>query len=224
MTKLKTILFDLDGTLLDTEPDFTSILNKLLQHHDRELIQAEHVRETVSNGARALIKLGFNIDESQPQFQQYFNEFLELYQEKIHQTESRLFDGTESLLNKVHSENLLWGIVTNKPSHFTLPLIEKFPALHTCAISVCPDHLKQAKPDPEGILLACKKLGCSPEQTIYIGDHSRDIEAGRNANTKTIAASWGYLNAESPIEQWQADKIIASPSEVQHYLFNSPLK
>lgn len=217
---LKTVLFDLDGTLLDTEPDFTLILNQLLEQHDRDEISSKLVRETVSNGARALIKLGFDIEDNSPHFPYLLNNFLELYAKKIPDTQCSLFQNIIPLLQRIESENCQWGIVTNKPSRFTLPLLEKFPSLQSCAVVICPDHVSQAKPDPEGLLLACKKTACIPADAVYVGDHPRDIDAGINAKIATVAVSWGYYSDELPIDKWNADKIVTSPDELQAHLFD----
>lgn len=217
---LKTILFDLDGTLLDTEPDFTLILNHLLQQHDQEPVSAAKVRETVSNGARALISLGFGITEDNPNFRFLLKDLLELYEKKIPDTQGRLFEGIAPLLAKITDENCQWGIITNKPKRFTLPLLRALPEFQSCAAIICPEDVKIAKPDPEGLMLACTQTNCLPSEAIYVGDHLRDIQAGINAKMPTIAVEWGYIPSAPPIELWQADKIVSSPSELQNYLFS----
>lgn len=210
----KTVLFDLDGTLLDTERDFTQILNNQLALYGRPPVSPLQVRNTVSSGARALVKLGHGIDESNPGFAACLEELLNRYQIRIHQTECVLFPGIANLLRALDHIGSPWGIVTNKPSRFTLPLIEKFPALQKSAVVICADQLRASKPDPEGILLACEKLGSEPGNVLYVGDHPKDVQAARAAGARSIAVRWGYIPDDQPIDAWQADVIINHPDEI----------
>lgn len=216
----KHVLFDLDGTLLDTAKDFTQVLNQLLRQYDRKAITHTKVKETVSDGARALIKLGFEIDESHENFDTYLEELLNLYAIKIIDTEAELFEGIPELLQRINSENFLWGVVTNKPSRFTTPLLKNFPAMQSANLVVCADHVSQSKPSPESLLLACKTLDCAPEECIYVGDHKRDIDAGKNANIKTIAVSWGYFPEHIQLKDWNPDLIVDSPQQIASFLFD----
>lgn len=210
----KTVLFDLDGTLLDTERDFTQILNNQLSSYDLPPVSPASVRNTVSSGARALIMLGYQIDEQHEQFAAYLEELLERYMIRIPQTESVLFPGIINLLGALDNENHPWGIVTNKPSRFALPLIEKFPSLQKSAVVICSDHLSNSKPDPEGILLACEQMQCDPNDVLYIGDHPKDVQAARSAGAVSIGVRWGYIPEDEPIETWHADIVINHPDEI----------
>ena len=216
----KHVLFDLDGTLLDTAKDFTQVLNQLLQQHDRKTVAHAKVKETVSDGARALIKLGFSIDEAHDNFDTYLQELLDLYALKIINTEAELFPGIAELLERITAENFQWGVVTNKPSRFTTPLLKNFPAMQSATLVVCADHVSQAKPSPESLLLACEKLNCAPSDCIYVGDHKRDIDAGKNANIKTIAVSWGYIPEQVQLQDWKPDLIVDSPHQIATFLFD----
>jgi 2-phosphoglycolate phosphatase len=215
----KHVLFDLDGTLLDTAQDFTRVLNNLLQENGRAPVSYEQVRETVSDGARALVRMGFDIDEDDPAFQTHLQSLLDAYAEQIDRTESAVFQGIENLLRSIDSNNFHWGIVTNKPSRFTTPLLQKIPLLQNCASVICADQLAKSKPDPEGLIRACQLLNITPDDCIYVGDHLRDIEAGKNASMATIAVAWGYFPANTELSTWQADFIAQSPEEISHYLF-----
>jgi len=217
----KHVLFDLDGTLLDTAQDFTCVLNQLLQQHGRQSLSDAEIRETVSDGARALIRRGFQIDEQDPDFQVYLQSLLNNYGEQIKQTQSTLFTGIDTLLRDIADSHFRWGIVTNKPSRFTEPLLRHFPSMQHSAAVICADQLKQSKPDPEGLLQACQVMDCKPSDCIYIGDHLRDIQAGKNASMQTIAVSWGYFPADTQLQNWQADFIAETPRQISQYLFGN---
>ncbi len=209
MTQTKTfgaLLFDLDGTLIDTAPDFVSVLNQMLVSHGKQELPQSVIRQQVSNGARALTQLGFGDEASNTQFQSLLDELLDRYVDHI-AVYSRLFDGLEECLQKVEQYGIPWGIVTNKPSRFTEPLLHQLNLSERCSVTICPDHVTHKKPHPEPIYLACKKLGIEPSHAIYVGDHGRDIEAGNNAGSFTIAAGWGYLNESEDPSQWNADKL-----------------
>ena len=214
----KTVLFDLDGTLLDTERDFTQILNNQLTSSGLPPQSPQQVRNNVSSGARALIKLGFGIEEDHPQFPEYLDELLERYLIRIPQTESVLFPGIANLLGALDKDDSPWGIVTNKPSRFTLPLVKKFPVLQKSGVVICADQLNNSKPDPEGILLACEKMQCDPAQVLYVGDHPKDIQAASAAGAMSIGVRWGYIPVDHPIETWNADLIINHPDDILDHL------
>lgn len=210
----KTVLFDLDGTLLDTEKDFTRILNSQLASYAMDPVDSLQVRNSVSSGARALIQLGFKIDESHEKFGALLEEFLNRYDDCIPETQCAMFPGISALLQALDNTGAVWGIVTNKPSRFTLPLIANFPELASSGVVICADHLENSKPDPEGILLACERMKCSPTETIYVGDHLKDVQATSAAGATSIAVRWGYIPDDLPIEQWQADHVINHPDEI----------
>lgn len=210
----KIVLFDLDGTLLDTEKDFTSILNAQLARHGRPAVPAGDVRKTVSSGARALVQLGFGIEENHDDFSRLLEELLDDYADRVMQPECELFPGIGELLEALNHSQTRWGIVTNKPSRFTLPLAERFPALSNSAVLICADHLKNSKPDPEGILLACERMQTAPTQALYIGDHPKDMQAAQSAGALGVGVRWGYIPDEHPIDEWGADLIIDHPLEI----------
>ncbi len=214
---LKAILFDLDGTLLDTAADFTRVLNDMLADRDLPLCQYHQVRANVSNGARAVLELGFGLDPEHPDFPPLLEEFFDRYQAKL-ADETSLFPGMDNVLQEIEARNQVWGIVTNKPARFTTPLLAELALDQRCAIAVCPDHVTHRKPHAEPLLLACTQLGCSPEQAIYIGDHLRDIESGRNAGIKTVACRYGYIPDSEDIHSWGADYIVDSTAELGQLL------
>ncbi|MGM0594718.1 MAG: phosphoglycolate phosphatase [Pseudomonadota bacterium] len=214
---IKTVLFDLDGTLADTAPDLAYALNAVLQEQGREPLPFEDIRPVVSHGGIALIKHGFGIDESHPDFQPLRQRLLAIYRENIAR-ETRLFDGMAELLDKLEEHGCRWGVVTNKPSWLTEPLLEQLGIRQRAATVVSGDTLPERKPHPAPMHLACKESGSRPEQCLYVGDARRDIEAGRNAGMHTLVALFGYLGDSDHPEQWQADGMAKSALEILDWL------
>jgi phosphoglycolate phosphatase len=207
--KLKAILFDLDGTLLDTAPDFIFCVNQLRERLAKPLLPEAIIRAQVSNGARAMTRLAGDLVEGDPAIEALNCELLSIYSTVLGQ-HSRLFDGIADSLRWLSEQGLAWGIVTNKPSRFTVPLVNMLSLPSAPAAVVCPDHVSRSKPDPEPMLLACQQCGCEPSEAIYFGDHARDIEAGRNANMLTVSCEWGYISPTENTQYWGADFHIAS--------------
>ena len=217
-TSIECVLFDLDGTLINTAPDFIQVVNKLLEEEERTSIDSNLISQTVSDGARALVKLAFAIEEDAEEFPKLNQRLLDLYKEQIKATEAFLYPSLDSLLQKLEQAQIPWGIVTNKPELYSVALLNELSLSERCSVLVCPDHVKNRKPHPEPILLACEKLDCNTEKTVYIGDHQRDIQAAKNADVIAIAAGYGYLNAESKIEEWYADFIVHQPEQIEPLL------
>lgn len=189
--KTKLVLFDLDGTLVDTSPDFILSLNNVLARNNRKPIEDSLIRRHVSDGSAKLTEIGFNLPRNHFLFDGYRQELLDEYKNNL-TTSSKIFDGIKELLDFLKSNEISFGIVTNKPLEYARPVIENFMELDNSEILVCPDHVNKIKPDPEGILQACSKLRINPSETIYIGDHPKDLEAGISAGTKTIGCRYGY--------------------------------
>lgn len=214
---LKAVLFDLDGTLLDTAADFTRVLNGMLNQHQRPLQHYDAVRRRVSDGARAVVNLGFGIDQDDPDFAPLLAEFLNRYEAQI-AVETTLFPGMDAQLRRLEARGIQWGIVTNKPSRFTVPLLKALDLDARCGSAICPDHVTHRKPDPEPIYLACRELGVAPAEAVYVGDHRRDIDAGRNAGMATIACTFGYISEGELVEDWHPDYIIHHADELESAL------
>lgn len=214
---IKAVLFDLDGTLLDTAPDFIVAVNQLAQEYAVQTPPAEVIRQQVSNGARALVKLLFNLQEGDVGFEERRQRLFDCYEAAMGQ-HCVLFEGMYALLEQIAAHHLQWGIITNKPVRFAEPLIDKLPLPSKPAILLCPDHVTKAKPDPEAMYLACKQLDCEPNEVVYLGDHLRDIECGRRAGTKTIAVNFGYIAENDDINQWQADFIAQHTNDIWPYI------
>lgn len=211
------VLFDLDGTLLDTAQDFHRVVNRMLAEAGRPAINYDSLRTQVSNGARAMVCHAFSLTTEDEAFPRLHQQLLDYYAEQL-LVSSSLFPGMHELLSWLEEQEIQWGIVTNKPQRFTLPLLEALGLNNRCGSVVCPEDVSRAKPDPEGLLLACRQLGVKPEQTLYVGDHLRDIEAGRAARMKTVAAGWGYLNPGETPEQWHSDHISHGSTDLQPLL------
>jgi len=211
------VLFDLDGTLIDTAPDFVRLVNQLRQEHQLPEFPYATVRQQVSNGARALVTLAFGDETSNPDFDQHLETLLQRYEQGLAE-QSRLFAGLEPALTQLEQKGIPWGIVTNKPSRYTNPLLVGLQLDQRCAVAICPDQVTHRKPHPEPILTACEKIAADPVHTLYVGDHARDIEAGKRAGNYTVAAGWGYLNEGEQAEDWAADITLHTPSEFTNWL------
>ena len=187
----KGVLFDLDGTLLDSAPDFIVSLDNLLRKHNQPKIDPEIIRNHVSDGSWKLVSLGFDINISDERCAVLRQELLEEYESNLLKF-GGAFDGIKEMLISLEKDDIPYGIVTNKPLRFAAPILKNEIAFKNCKTLVCPDHITNIKPDPEGILKGCKNLGVQPIDCVYVGDHVKDLEAGINAGTKVIACYFGY--------------------------------
>lgn len=216
-THIRTVLFDLDGTLADTAPDLAWALNQLLKEQGCAPLPFETIRPVVSHGGLALIKLGFGIDEQAPVFQALRERLLAIYRENIAR-ETCLFDGMHELLTRLEETGLNWGVVTNKPAWLTEPLLDALGLSQRSATTISGDTLPQRKPHPAPMLLACRQAGSEPAQCLYLGDAERDVQAGRKAGMRTLIAGFGYLGEQDQPQSWGADGIIGHPLELLDYL------
>ena len=204
------VLFDLDGTLVDTAPDMVRVLQDMQASRGYDLVAYEVGRRYVSNGAIGLLRLAFP-DEAIDFGDAMHHEYLERYAQMICD-ESRVFDGLAELLDLLDDAGRPWGVVTNKPEHLTLPLMDALGLAERSACTVSGDSLPVRKPDPGPLLHACDIAGVDAWRSIYIGDAARDIEAGLAAGMSTIAAGYGYITEEDDPREWGAD-ILASDTE-----------
>lgn len=214
---IKTVLFDLDGTLLDTAPDLANALNAVLLANGHDAMSLDEIRPAVSHGGRALIELGFGISPDHPGFEPRRLELLDYYEKNIAQ-HTRLFPGMEDVLQHIESRGLNWGVVTNKPGWLTDPLMAALDLDRRAACIVSGDTLKQSKPHPAPLLHACNLVDRRPGQCLYVGDAERDIQAGRNAGMPTLVAMFGYLMEEDRPEDWGANALIHHPAEIIEWL------
>ncbi len=216
-TQIAAVLFDLDGTLLDTAPDFHAAVNRLRREEGLTEISYELIRKTVSNGAAGLISTAFDITPQAENFVNLQQRLLSYYEQDV-ATRTQPFDGIDELLRWLEQAKIPWGIVTNKPERFTGPLLKQLQLSSRCAATICPEHVRHRKPHPESLLLACQQIGCPPEQVVYVGDHQRDIEAGIRAGMKTVSALYGYLEEHIDPADWQASYMATTAADLQSWL------
>lgn len=207
------ILFDLDGTLVDTAPDLGYALNQVMLELGRQPLPDAVTRPHASAGARGLLKLGLGIDDSHPDYAPLRERFLAIYAANLSR-QSRLFEGMYACLQSLGERGLDWGVVTNKPGWLTDPLMAAldFPSPACCIVSG--DATANPKPDPANLLLACEVSGHAPNRCLYVGDAERDIVAGRRAGMTTVAVTYGYIENGHAPEAWQADWLIDHPAEL----------
>ncbi|MGZ4960355.1 MAG: HAD family hydrolase [Methylomonas sp.] len=217
--KLDCVLFDLDGTLVDTAPDLVACLNKALAAHGFQYVDHEDVRPLISHGAMAMINHAAR--EADEALKSRMLDFmLDSYQNNIAE-HSRFFAGIHETLLAIETLGLKWGVVTNKRERFTLPLMDALKLSERAACIVSGDTTANPKPHPEPMLAACKQAGVEPENCVYIGDALHDIAAGKSANMKTLAALYGYLKEGDRPENWGADALIERPEQLLHWIESS---
>lgn len=217
---MKAVLFDLDGTLIDTAADFIRIIQDMCRAKPCALVDAEIIRSQVSEGARAMVQLVYpELDAQDPVFLAHRQRFLDVYGEDI-AVDTALFADMNTLLERLENQQIPWGIVTNKPRWLSEALLKALNLHERCAVLVCPEDVRHTKPDPEPMYLAAQLIAIQPQQCIYVGDHPRDIDAGRHAQMYTILAAYGYLPRQhkDDLGAWQADCIVHSVSELQQVI------
>ena len=214
--KLSCVLFDLDGTLVDTAPDLISCLNRALSLHGLAVSMPEIVKPFISFGALAMI------NASQPSANDslkadILETMLNHYQNNIAE-HTVFFNGISDTLAAIEAQGLKWGVVTNKRERFTNPLMDALKLTDRAACIVSGDTTANPKPHPEPMLLACKQANVNPQECVYIGDARHDITAGKNAQMKTLAAVYGYINPGDKPETWGADALIESPEQISTWI------
>ncbi len=215
---IEAVLFDLDGTLIDTAPDMGGALNNLLIEENLSPIPLDIIRPYVSQGGLVLTRLGFSEQVDEAEIEPLRLRFLDHYR-AIVADESVLFDNFEQVLKKLEDRNMPWGIVTNKPEWLTTPLLEKMSLDKRAAVVICGDSLEHRKPHPLPLIVAAETIGAARESCIYIGDDKRDIDAGKAANMKTLIAAWGYIKPETNLDEWQAEGIVERPLDLLSHPF-----
>nr|WP_298166284.1 N-acetylmuramic acid 6-phosphate phosphatase MupP [uncultured Pseudomonas sp.] len=215
--RLRAVLFDMDGTLLDSAPDFIAICQAMRADRGLAPIAEKLIRDQVSGGARAMVTCTFAMRPEDQGFEALRLEFLERYQEHC-AVLTRPFDGIDELLADIEKAKLIWGVVTNKPLRFAEPIMQRLGLAERSAILICPDHVTRSKPDPEPMTLACSQLGLDPASVLFVGDDLRDIESGRAAGTRTAAVTYGYIHPDDNPRNWGADVVVEHPLELRAVL------
>ena len=204
------ILFDLDGTLIDSAPDLGAAADQMRVDRGLPSLPLEGYRHMAGAGARGMLGIAFGMTPEHPDFGVYKEEFFRNYERRMTQL-TRAFDGVVELLQALQQRGLPWGIVTNKSSRFTDPLVRQMALLNPAAVVISGDTTPHAKPHPEPLFEAARRLRLDPNRCWYVGDDERDIVAGRAAGMQTLAATYGYLGAVADWQAWGADDAIDHP-------------
>lgn len=213
---IRAVLFDLDGTLLDTAPDLIGALNELRAAASLAPIPAADARAQASNGATAMVKLGFPA-AVEPEFSRLRERYLELYRDRLAH-ETKLFPGGEEMLAHLDAAGIPWGIVTNKPAWLTDPLLESLGLDRRARCVVSGDTLPERKPHPRPLLYAAQCMGVPPEACVYLGDALRDVEAARAAGMRALVASFGYICDADGCHLWPAEAWLENASDLIEWL------
>lgn len=219
---MTTVLFDLDGTLVDTAHDLGLALNILLARYGKPALTHDVIWPVASHGSRGLLALGFGITPANDDFEAKKLEYLDLY-ETVYTNKAIFLPGIEDMLDALDARGIKWGIVTNKPRRFSVNLTKAVnmgdkSLYERSACLLCGDDAPQPKPSPETLLMACKETSTKPSECIYVGDAERDVQAGKAAGMKTVVALFGYIaETDKPLE-WNADMFIKTPQDLLAYL------
>lgn len=210
---VKAVLFDLDGTLIDSAPDLAAAADQLRTASGQASLPLAAYRPLVGSGARGLLGLALGMGPDHPAFDTNKEAFFQAYEARLTEA-TQVFEGVPGLLKSIEGHPLPWGVVTNKSERFTGPLSRSLTWLATAGVIISGDTTPFAKPHPEPLLEAARRLGVSPQHCVYIGDDERDVQAGRAAGMRTIAATYGYLGQDADVLSWGADRLVQAPLEL----------
>jgi len=214
---IKAVLFDLDGTFADTAPDLAASLNHTRATRNLPPLPIEMLRPQASHGSRGLLEVGFGIEPAHPDFDTLREIFLDHYERNIC-VHTRLFGDMPQLIDELERRDLKWGIVTNKPHRYTVPLMQALGYAERAACLISGDTCAHAKPHPEPMLRACQIIGVLPAECLYLGDDLRDMRAANAAGMAGIIASYGYVNGDATVKNWNAQGSVYKPTELLAYL------
>lgn len=217
MAAIHAVLFDLDGTLIDSAPDLAGAGNDMRQARGLAPLPFEHFRPMVGAGARGMVGIALQVGPADAGFIDLRDEFLRRYEQRM-TLQTRVFDSVRPVLEALASRGLRWGIVTNKAQRFTEPLVRALGLQMQAATVISGDTTPHAKPHPAPLLEAARQLNLDPQHCVYVGDDLRDVQAGRAAGMRTVAAAWGYLGVGEPIADWGADHVIETPDQLLNLL------
>jgi phosphoglycolate phosphatase len=211
--QVRAVLFDLDGTLIDSAPDLAGSANDMRAARGMAPLPIEHLRPMVGAGARGMLLQAFGIGPRDTAFGELKDEFLARYEDRLTR-ETRVFDTMSPIIDALDARGLPWGVVTNKVTRLAAPILESLGLAARAAVLIGGDTTPHAKPHPEPLLEAARRLRVEARECIYVGDDHRDVQAGRAAGMPTVAAAWGYLGLGEPIHAWGADHLIEHPREL----------
>lgn len=217
VSSIHAVLFDLDGTLVDSAPELGAAADKMRRDRGLPSLPLASYRPMAGAGARGMLGIAFGITPEAPEFATLREEFFRNYEARM-LLNTHVFDGVPALIERLQAQGLAWGIVTNKAKRFTEPLVRSIAAFSGAGAVVSGDTTPFSKPHPEPLLEAARRLDLDPARCIYVGDDERDIVAGRAAGMRTVAASYGYMGAQADATLWQADGAIESPAELLQWL------
>jgi 2-phosphoglycolate phosphatase len=212
-----TVLFDLDGTLIDSAPDLAAAANELRAVHGLEPLALEQLRPMVGSGARGMVGVAFGLKPGEAGYEPLRVAFLELYVRRM-LTLTRVFEAVHPVLDVLDEQGIRWGVVTNKAMSMAQPITESLGLAARAAVVIGGDSTPHTKPHPAPLLEAARRIGAEPARCVYVGDDARDVQAGRAAGMATIAAAWGYLGQGEPVHAWGADHVSDVPAGVLQWL------
>ena len=219
---IQAVLFDLDGTLIDTSQDFIHVVNGMLVADGRPPLPTRVIRDEISNGSPALVTLAYGWGPENPEFEPLRQRLLNTFQSYTNHPNRphrpTLFAGMEELLCAIEDNDIPWGIVTNKPRIMAVQVLAQLNLSQRCSVLICPEDVTRTKPDPQGLWLAAETLDCPPELCVYVGDHERDIQAGQAAAMITVAALYGFIPANENPKTWPADLHLETPLDLLDWL------
>ncbi len=217
MARFDAVLFDLDGTLVDSAPDLAGAANELRAEHGLPPLPLRALRPVVGYGARGMVGAAFGVAPGDERFPALRDAFLARYEQRL-LSQTAIFAAVEPVLRELEAALVRWGIVTNKVMRYAEPVVQGL-QLHTRAAALIGgDSTPHAKPHPAPLLEAARRIGVAPERCVYVGDDLRDMQAGRAAGMATLAAGWGYLGTGGPIDEWGADAVLADPAALLNWL------
>lgn len=211
--EIKAVLFDLDGTLIDSAPDLGAAADKMRTDRGLSSLPDAAYRPMAGAGARGMLSVAFAMTPESPEFEAMREEFFVNY-ERCMTERTYVFEGVHDMLSELEARGVLWGVVTNKSKRFTEPLAAQMPLFANASVVISGDTTPHAKPHPEPLLEAARRLALDPAQCVYVGDDERDILAARAAGMYSVAACYGYLGAKADTAEWGADLEIKSPTQL----------
>jgi N-acetyl-D-muramate 6-phosphate phosphatase len=214
---VRAVLFDLDGTLIDSAPDLAEAANAMRRERGLAPLPYESLRSMVGSGARGMVGTAFGVVPGDADFDALRTEFLDRYAQGL-LLQTAVFEAMQPVLKVLESAGVPWGIVTNKAERFATPVVEGLGLHRRAAAVICGDTTPHSKPHPAPLLEAARRMALEPGACVYVGDDLRDVQAGRSAGMATLAAAWGYLGQGETIDAWGADAVIVSPADLLHWL------